>query len=175
MTLRTMVLPLGFGLSAVLCASPANADDDPAPAPRPPVRLYTNEDLDRVHPYRDETGIRSVPAVSAEERSAPAPAEKPRGRGEQYWRREAERVRARIRTMEAQAAELRASIAEQADEAAHLLGGRRRSSSASLSGAGSTGRLHTKLASLERRMRQMEEDLSERARRDSALPGWLRP
>jgi len=174
MTLRTMVLPLGFGLSAVLCASTAAPDEDGPPPARPPVRVYTNADLDRVHPFRDETGVRSVPAVSPEERSAPAPAEKPRGRGEAHWRREAARVRERIRTMEAQAAELRAQIAEQAEEASHFLGGRRRSA-ASLSGPGSSGRLRAKIASLERRIREIEEDLSERARRDGALPGWLRP
>jgi hypothetical protein len=174
MTFRTVVLPLGFGLSAVLCAASAGADEDPAPPARPPVRVYTNEDLDRVHPFRDETGIHSVPAVSPEERSAPAPAEKPRGRGEEYWRREAARVREKVRAMEAQASDLRASIAEQAEEAAHFLG-RRRRSSASLSGDGSASRLRTKLASLERRIRETEEDLAERARRDGALPGWLRP
>ncbi len=174
MTFRTTVLPLGFGLSAVLVVPTATAGDDPPPAARPPVRVYTNEDLDRVHPFRDETGIRSVPAVSPEERAAPAPAEKPRGRGEEHWRREAARVRDRVRALEAQAAELRASIAEQAEEAAHFLS-RRRRSSASLSGDGSSGRLRARLASLERRIREMEEDLSERARRDGALPGWLRP
>ena len=171
MTFRTVVLPLGFGLSAVLCISPASADEDPAPAPRPPVRVYTNEDLDRVRPFRDETGVRSVPAVAPDDR--PAPAEKRRGRGEDYWRREAARVRERVRTMEAQASELRAEIAEQAEEASHVLG-RRRGSSASLSGSGSSTRLRAKLASLERRMREVEEELADRARRDGALPGWLR-
>jgi hypothetical protein len=171
MTFRTVVLPLGFGLSAVLCVSPASADEDPAPAPRPPVRLYTNADLDSVHPFRDETGVRSVPAVAPDDR--PAPAEKRRGRGEDYWRREAARVRERVRAMEAQASELRAEIAEQTEEASHVLGQRRRSS-ASLSGSGSSTRLRAKLAALERRLREMEDDLAERARRDGALPGWLR-
>jgi hypothetical protein len=172
MTLRTVVLPLGFGLSAVLCVSTAAAEEDPAPAPRPPVRVYTNADLDRVRPFRDETGIRSVPAVPPEEQSTPAPAEKRRGRGEEHWRREAARVRERVRAMEAQASELRTQIAEQAEEARHFLG--RRRSAASLSGAGSSARLGARLASLERRMRELEEDLADRARRDGALPGWLR-
>jgi len=171
MTLRRVVLPLGFGLSAVLCVSTAGADEDPAPAPRPPVRVYTNEDLDRVRPFRDETGIRSVPAVAPGDR--PAPAEKQRGRGEDYWRREAARVRERARALQAQASELRAEIAEQAEGTSQVLG-RRRRSSASLSGAGSSARLRAKLASLERRLREMEEDLADRARRDGALPGWLR-
>ena len=34
--------------------------------------------------------------------------------------------------------------------------------------------LRARLVALGRRMRQMEEDLSERARRERALPGWLR-
>jgi hypothetical protein len=173
MTFRTVVLPLGFGLSAVLCASTATADEDPPPAPRPPVRVYTNEDLDRVRPFRDETGIRSVPAVPPEDRPAPPRTEKRRGRGEEYWRREAARVRERVRAMEAQASELRAEIARQAEEASHVLG-RGRRSSASLSGDSSTARPRARLLSLERRMREMEEDLAERARRDGALPGWLR-
>jgi hypothetical protein len=75
--------------------------------------------------------------------------------------------------MEAQAAELRTQISEQAEEASHVLGGRRRSA-ASLSGPGSSGRLHARLAALERRMRELEEELADRARRDGALPGWLR-
>ncbi len=174
MTLRTMALPLGFGLSAVLCVPAAAADEDPPASKRPPVRVYTNEDLDRVRPFRDQTGVRSVPAVPPEERSAPGRPEKARGRGEEHWRREAARVRERVRAMQAQVAELRASIAAQADEAAHFLSGRRRSS-ASLSGDGSTTRLQSRLAALERRIRDVEEDLAERARRDGALPGWLRP
>jgi hypothetical protein len=170
MTFRTAVVPLGFGLSAVLCVVPAGADDE-APTPRRPVRIYTNEDLDRVRPFRDETGVRSVPAVAPDER--PAPPEKGRGRGEVYWRREAARVRERLRALEAQAADTRAQIAEQAEEASRFPG-RRRRSSASLAGSGSS-RLQAKLASLERRMREIEEDLADRARRDGALPGWLRP
>lgn len=185
MTLRTVVLPLGFGLSAVLCIQPARADEDPPPAPRPrecaarlsgarpPVRVYTNEDLDRVRPFRGDTGVRSVPAVAPEDRTVPAPADRRRARGEDYWRREATRVRDRVRTMEAQAAELRVEIAEQADEASHVLT-RSRRSSAPRSGARSEARLRERLASLERRMRQMEDDLADRARREGALPGWLR-
>jgi len=174
MTFRTVVVPLGFGLSAVLCLSGASAEEEPPPARRPPVRVYTNADLDRVHPYRDETGVRSVPAVTPDDRPAPpASSEKGRGRGEDYWRREAARVRERVRATEEQAAELRAQIAEQAEEASRVLG-RRRASSASLSGGASSARLRSKLASLERRGREMEEELADRARRDGALPGWLR-
>jgi hypothetical protein len=172
---RATVLPLGFGLSAILWVSTAPADDGPAPVPRPAARVYTNADLDRVRPFRDQTGVRSVPAAmpdpptpptSGRARARPAT----RGRGEDYWRREAERVRDRVRALEAKAAELRAQIAERTEEAGRALSRGRRGSS----GAGSTAVLRARLAGLEARMRQMEEDLSDRARRDWALPGWLR-
>jgi len=178
MTLRTIVLPLVFGLAAILFVSTAPADDAPASPKHPPTRVYTNEDLDRVRPFRDQTGVRSVPAVApdppptgsrARERAADAPADA-HGRGEDYWRRERERVRDRVRAMEAQAAELRAKIAERAEEASRLLT-RGRSGA---SGTGSAATLRARLVALERRMRQTEEDLSERARRERALPGWLR-
>jgi len=178
MSLRTSVLPLGFVLSAIFCASSAPAED--AAAPRPPVRVYTNEDLDRVRPFRDQTGVRSVPAVVPD---PPAPSTGGRarehtgsalvdahGRGEEYWRREADRVRDRLRAMETQADELRLRIAERAEEASRVLTRGRRGSS----GEGSAATLRARLLALERRMRQMEVDLSERARRARALPGWLR-
>jgi hypothetical protein len=171
MTLRTTVLPLGFGLSAVLCLSTAGADEDPTPARRSPARLYTNEDLDRVRPFRDQTGVRSIPAVGPDDHPAAAPAdERPRRRGEDYWRREAARVRDRVRAIAAQAADVRAEIAERAEEG--LLTRRRRSGSSSSPRSETT--LRAKLATLEGRMRQIEDDLADRARRDGALPGWLR-
>ena len=170
MTLRAVVLPLGFGLSAVLFSSARGTPDEGGGRAKPPVRLYTNEDLDRVRPFRDETGVLSVPAVAAGERDASPPAREGRkARGEAYWRREAEKVRDRVQAMEAQAAELRAQIAERAEEASRQARGRRSSG-----GGGSSAAQRAKLASLERRMRQIEENLAERARREGALPGWLR-
>ena len=170
MTSRTLVLPLGFGLTAVLCV-PALASDA-APPGRPAPRVYTNEDLDRVHRLRDQTGVHSVPAEAPGDETTAAPEVTPsRGRGEDYWRREAARARDRVQGMEAQAAGLRAQIAERAEEAARELTGRRRSSK---SGPSSEVTLRAKLGALERRMRQIEDDLADRARRDGALPGWLR-
>ena len=168
MTLRTTVLPLGFGLSAILCV-PAGASDE---AKRPTPRLYTNEDLERVHPFRDQTGVASVPAEATPEAEArPVGEESTRRRGEDYWRREAVRVRDRVQTLEVQATGLRAQIAERAEEASRVALGRRRSSKG---GSTSEATLRVKLAALERRMRQLEDDLADRARREGALPGWLR-
>jgi len=169
---RDSVVRLGFGLWVLLCAATGATDEEasPPPPPRPAVRVYTNEDLDRVHELRDQTGVRSVPAEAP---AAPAPLEeplaRPTGRGESYWRREAARARERVLSLEAQAGELRARIAERAEEAGRALTRRRRSSS-----GGSDATIRAKLAGIERRIRQEEEDLSERARRDGALPGWLR-
>ena len=171
MTPRTFVLPLGFGLTAVLCVPAAASDAGPPDRPAP--RVYTNEDLDRVHRLRDQTGVQSVPAEAPGDETTAAPEVKPSpGRGEEYWRREAARARDRVQGMEAQATGLRAQIAERAEEeAGRELTGRRRSSK---SGPSSEVTLRAKLGALERRMRQIEEDLADRARRDGALPGWLR-
>jgi hypothetical protein len=72
--------------------------------------------------------------------------------------------------METQADELRLKIAERAEEAGRQITRGRRGSS----GEGSAATLRARLFALERRMREMEVDLSERARRARALPGWLR-
>jgi hypothetical protein len=173
MTSRTNVHPLGFGLSAVLCFTvPGTAD---APPPRPPVRVYTNEDLERIRPLRDETGIASVPAVPASTRDAATDGrtrEKPRGHGEEYWRREAERTRERVRRLEDQAEALRGQIAREQEQQSHISRHARRSSE--LRGFDRVPSLQARLAALERRCRALEEELADRARRDGALPGWLR-
>ncbi len=164
------VLPLGFGLSVILCATASGSETEAGPPPRPPVRVYTNDDLDRVHPFRDQTGVRSVPAEPPGEAAPlPEPRSRPAGRGESHWRAEAARVRERIQALEAQAGELRARIAERSEEASRVPTRRRRSSSGD-----SDATLQARLAGIERRIRQEEENLSERARRDGALPGWLR-
>ncbi|HEY2945348.1 MAG TPA: hypothetical protein VGN09_23135, partial [Vicinamibacteria bacterium] len=79
-------------LLALACARAAGAsalDDEKKPVP-----LYTNEDLRRVSPHRDETGVSSTPAAAP---AAEPAAERGRGHGEEYWRREAERLRDRLR------------------------------------------------------------------------------
>lgn len=170
MTSRTIVLPLGFGLSAILCVTAGAADETPPARPAP--RVYTNEDLDRVHRFRDQTGVQSVPDEAPDEAPARPSTEKPsRGRAEEHWRREAARVRDRVQALEVQAAGLRARIEERAAEAKSFPTGRRRSSGG---GSSSEATLRAKLAALERRMRRLEDELLERARRDGALPGWLR-
>ena len=184
MSSRTHVLPLGFGLSAVLCFATTNAAEEKPPGPRPPARVYTNEDLDRVHSLREETGVSSVPAVAPGREAVPGPrAGRPgatrdgdtRGHGEAYWRRQAETTRERVRRLGDQAGELRLRIAREEDLRFRTGRSTRRSSAAS--GVSRDDRILTlqaRLAAVERRARQAEEDLAERARKDGALPGWLR-
>jgi hypothetical protein len=170
MTLRMTYRAQAVGLSLVLVLSPAlRAAEATPPARKPPVRVYTNADLDRVHPFAAETGGSSVPAVAADEqRPAPSTESKRKGHGEAHWRAEAARVRERLRALEERAAELRAQIAERSSQSEVF--GRRRSSA----GKPSVASLEASLAAVERRARLTQEDLEERARRDGALPGWLR-
>jgi len=159
-------------LLAVLLALQADTAPTPAPSePRPQkvVPLYTNDDLDRVHPYRQETGVASEPAYAP-----PPPTTKGRSgssareRGEEYWRKEAARVREKVARLEAQAGELRAQLAEnEAKRRAQPLGRERPGTSSDL-------RTQARIAGLEQRIRLLEEELQDRARRQGALPGWLR-
>ena len=128
---------------------------------KPAAPLYTNEDLERVAPFRNQTGVASVPPPEAA-RAGPAP-ESSRGRGESYWRREAERVRQQVRKLEVQAATVRARMeAERARPQRSRSGARR-------------GPDHeARLLALKLEVRQIEDELQDRARRDRALPGWLR-
>jgi hypothetical protein len=153
-------------LLALACAGAAGAfvlgDDEKKPVP-----LYTNEDLERVAPYRDQTGVNSTPAAAA---ALEPPAERSRARGgvrgEEYWRREAERVRDRLRPWRERAAELRLRIEERRRQPP-----RRRESGAA---DAQIAALERRLRLLEDRIRETESRLEERARREGALPGWLR-
>ncbi len=176
MTSRTILPRAGFALSALLlvCAAP-DAEKNAAPR-RPPARIYTNADLDRVHAVSDETGVRSVPAVSVEGRRAPSKTDddRPRSRGEAYWRAEARRVRERVAALAAQADELRARLAAQEDERQHFSRAGRSSRSRASLGGDADPVARARLAAIALRMRALDDDLAERARRDGALPGWLR-
>lgn len=172
MSRRQPFIRRSIGLLALACATTAvEADEAARPSVRPPVRVYTNADLERIHPLVAETGVGSVPAVPAGESASSEREPASRGQGEAYWRREAAAVRERLRALEERAAGLRTRVAER--ERARddtVYGSRRRSSS----GSASVASLRTSLAAVERRMAKTQDDLEERARRDGALPGWLR-
>lgn len=173
---RTL-LPLALG--SLVCASAAPAEETPPRMPPASTRVYTNEDLDRVRPFRDELGASSVPAVS----SAPASGEsaestpgargsgKPTARDEAYWRREAEKLRERLRVLADKRDALRMRLGERREEERRVL---RRSRGSRAAGDRSDVALEAQIAAIERRMRELEEDLGDRARRAGAMPGWLR-
>ena len=179
---RRMPLTSGaLGLLAVACATTtilttvtaiAGGADEAARTPaRPPVRVYTNADLERVHPFAAQTGGSLVPAAPADQDSRAEREPVSRGQGEAHWRREAAVVRERLRALEERAEGLRTRIAER--ERARddtVYGARKRSAS----GSTSVTSLRASLAALEQRIQKTQDDLDERARRDGALPGWLR-
>jgi hypothetical protein len=123
--------------------------------------LYTNDDLDRVSPHRGEVGAFTVPA-RPDGGLAQAPDRTAR-RGEDYWRKEAQRTRSRVRTLRDQLDRLRGQMAER-----ERLPEVRPVTDPQLQA------LRRSAAALEQRIRDEEERLEDRARREGALPGWLR-
>jgi polyhydroxyalkanoate synthesis regulator phasin len=158
----------------------------PAAGQAPAVPSYTNDDLERVRPLRNETGVASEPAFAGATRacstgrrrgrakaecesdtetaSAPSAASS-RGaeQGEAYWRREARRVAERVRRWREQVQDLEQRIDE-----------RRRQPGVRPYTDPQVVALERRAESLRERMRELENDLAERALRARALPGWLR-
>jgi chromosome segregation ATPase len=131
--------------------------------------LYTNDDLERVAPYHDQTGVFTVPAARRADKAPVANRERsqtPAPRGEEYWRREAERTRDRVQRLRDRQDALRERLAAQQQ--------RPRKRTASLSDGARTQALEQAIAALETRIREEEGRLEDRARREGALPGWLR-
>ncbi len=166
-------MPLHFPecLAFVLLAAAGVA----AEAPRAP--LYTDEDLRRVSPFRDQTGVMSVPAVapSADARPSSARARSDRDSAaragdETYWRRAAERHRSR-----------QAALARRIRQVTRQLDQTRRRQSLSLGRSASSTRgadaslvLEERLAAHEDQRREENDGFFDRARRAGALPGWMR-
>jgi predicted RNase H-like nuclease (RuvC/YqgF family) len=138
-----------------------------------PARVYTNEDLERVAPFRDQTGVTSTPAAppagaTKEGRSSDlgrdgARAGKERRSAEEYWRREAQKLRDRLQRPRDQVEELRLKIEQ-----------RRRQPGVPPYSDPSVRTYQRRLEVLEQRIRDAEAALEDRARRQGAMPGWLR-
>lgn len=178
MTSRQTLLLFVLGLALVPDVS-LGAERKHPDAQSRPTPVYTNHDLERVRPFRDELGARSVPAepVPAHETTSAGPAHGARGpegsadRAEAYWRREADKLRERLRRLADEREALRARMAQRRDEQWRA---RLRSRGSRASATDRDQALEARVASIERRMRDLEEDLADRARRAGALPGWLR-
>ena len=139
---------------AVLAALPAVAES---------ARVYTNDDLARMRPLRGETGVLSQVTQASSAAAQPRESRRTDRADEAYWRREADRVRERIRPLEKRMATLRRHI----DERWRL--------------PGVAPMTDPKLIEWRRELKEVEADvrehqdrLEERARRDGALSGWLR-
>jgi hypothetical protein len=137
------------------------------------ARVYTNEDLERVRPYRDQTGVASTPAVtetgdatggkSRQGRRAGATAGTGDRSVEEQWRRSAEKLRAKLQPLRDKADDLRQEIEERRQKPGvrpytdpKIVADQRR------------------LRVLEQRIRDSEAAFEDRARRQGALPGWIR-
>lgn len=142
-------------VSACLALSVAFAAENKKAAP-----LYTNEDLARVSPLRDQTGAFSTPPAAPE---APPVRGRERAAGESYWRREAERLRQKLEPLRQNAEELRSRMEE-----------RERRSGVRSATDPHLRAWDRRLRLLDQRIRDLEERFEDRARREGALPGWLR-
>jgi hypothetical protein len=142
-----------FAVSLTLAAAVAAEDKKAIPS-------YTNDDLARVAPMRDQTGVFSTPPGAPE---APPARTREKTRGESYWRREAERVREKIEPLRQRVEELRFQMAERERRP-----GVRPVTDSQLQV------MSRRLRALEQRIRDLDDRFEERARREGALPGWLR-
>ena len=153
----------------LLAAGPGEPSEEKKPVP-----VYTNEDLDRISPHRDETGVNSRVTVPVPPPSARV-SDDGRARAEAYWRKQAEslhvrrqRARERIDDLRARIAEKEAKAADDSFRSRSRRGPSRASSDAPLEA------MRRQLAAMEARVRDEETRFGERARREGALPGWLR-
>lgn len=172
---QTLPFVLGLSLGPCLCQGSEQAHRG-LPSTPTLTRVYTNDDLERVRPFRDELGARSVPnepapgrETATSSRHGTRGSERSVDRGEAYWRREAEKLRERLRRLADQREALRARMAERRDEQWRAQRGGRGSRA-----SGPDRTLEARITALERRMRDLEDELADRARRAGALPGWLR-
>jgi hypothetical protein len=123
------------------------------------VPLYTR-DLGASRP----TGRDRVNSQPAAPPAADASVSGIRPRGEAYWRQEADRLRDRLRPLQERAAELRVRIEDR----------RRQPPRRGTVGDPQREALERRLHDLEARIRDMESRFEDRARRERAMPGWLR-
>ncbi len=151
-------MKIACSLVVCLAATGAGAAFDE----KPTIRVYTNEDLDRLRPRRSETGAASAPAMEPA-RAAPQRRERAPARGEEFWRREAERARRRLEPMRRRLAALEQKLEERRNVPRRGFAADPRLES-----------LAAQIHALRGRIREEQERFLDGARREGALPGWLR-
>lgn len=154
------------------CALPTNAGDRPAPS-------YSDDDLVRVRPLRAQTGVLSAPAFRPETAPRRATAD---AYGEAYWRKQAERLSDQLRPLRREADELRLQIRvatrrpelPRASSSGSRGGSQRQQAPAPRRTTPDPRRLQERLRAIEQELREREARLEDDARREGALPGWIR-
>jgi hypothetical protein len=153
---------LGLTLLVLALGTAAEADQ------KKPVPVYTNDDLDRLAPFRDETGVNSSGAPVPRTPKAEGTAGDHAAKSEAYWRREADKLRVRQQRTRDRIENLRSRVA-----AAETQSGPR-SGEARARSAAQVEIWRGQIGVLEGRLREEDGQLADRARRAGALPGWLR-
>jgi hypothetical protein len=165
---------LTLPILAIALASPGFDDCSLPPGSLTAGHVFTNADLERMSPCRYQTGAQSQPGTPPVETPvrpgrqgsrATAPG-KPRLDGlEADWRRQWRSVDQKTRKLRREAHELRQEAGEVSRNPKRGNGGGRRSPSF----------LITRAEALEAEARELLEQFNARARREGALPGWIRP
>jgi len=156
-----------------LAAAPQPPDCSLPQAPRSEPRVFTNADLERMAACRYQTGAQSEAGARTPE-SAARPARRPKESAastgpdadatEADWRARWRSVDQKARKLRQEARELRQEAGEAPRDPKKQPAGRR-----------SPSLLISRARSLEAEARELEDEFQEKARREGALPGWLRP
>ena len=158
-----VVVWLGSGLASIGSA---------AAEEKRPVKVYTNEDLERVRPLRGQTGVESKTDMETTQTERAGTSRQDLGgnagarkgiSAEEKWRAAAQRLQEKLQNPRDRADELRDQIEQ-----------RRRQPGVRPYSDPKIVSLQHRLEILERRIREAESAFEDRARRQGALPGWIR-
>jgi len=167
----TLLIPSLAALA--LAAAPQPPECSLPQAPRSEPRVFTNADLERMAACRYQTGALSEAGGGTPE-SAARPVRRAKASAgaagpdadaiEADWRARWRSVDQKARKLRQEARDLRQEAGEASKDAKKQPAGRR-----------SPSLLIRRAGSLEAEARELEEEFQEKARREGALPGWLRP
>lgn len=164
---------LTLSIAAIaLAAAPQPPDCSLPPSTRSGPRVYTNADLERMALCRYQTGAESRVGSRPPETARPARPSRQTAAAagsdpealEADWRARWRSVDQKARKLRQEARELRQEASEAPSDPKKRPTGRR-----------SPSLLISRARSLEAEARELEDEFQERARRQGALPGWLRP
>ncbi len=160
-------------IAAITLATTPQPDCSLPAAPRLERRVFTNADLDRMAACRYQTGAQSEIGGDWPERASPShgrPAKPSGPNGGRVDGAEAD-WRAQWRSIDQKALRLRREARELRQEAEEAP----RNPKKPPTGRRSPSLLIGRALRLETEAKELEDELQERARREGALPGWLRP